>query len=135
MSECRSLFCISSDVLTLLSRFVDRDMFMRFLGGGVGHKATNPFTASMAREARGSTATANDNAAEPSANNDENDNDAGIDSDDDDLEAEEMDYGYRSDTSEEDEEEEEEEEDNLGGEDGEEPWEMDDVQAEGFDEM
>jgi len=83
-------------------------------------------------------ATANDNAAELSTNNDQNDNDTGIDLDNDDLEAEEMDYGYRSETLEEDEEEEEEEEEeenDLGREDREEPWEMDDVQAEGFDKM
>ncbi|PPQ73255.1 hypothetical protein CVT24_009970 [Panaeolus cyanescens] len=30
-----------------VNMFVDRDMFMRFMGGGIGHKATNPYTTSL----------------------------------------------------------------------------------------
>ena len=51
---------------------------------------------------------------------------------------EEEDYGYVVCDSEEEEgakDEEEEEPEVLGGEDGEEPWGMDDIQAEGFDDL
>jgi len=33
-----------SDHILHAFRFADRDLFMRFRGGGVGHKATNSFT-------------------------------------------------------------------------------------------
>ena len=47
----------------------------------------------------------------------------------------EEDYGYVIDSNDENSDEEEEDDEDLGGEDGEEPWEMDDVQAEGFDDL
>ena len=47
------------------------------------------------------------------------------------------DYGYVVENESEDEGggEDDEEEDAIDGEDGEEPWEMDDIQAEGFDDL
>ena len=46
-----------------------------------------------------------------------------------------VDYGYVIHSDEESSDKEEEDDKDLGGEDGEEPWEMDDVQAEGFDDL
>jgi len=42
------------------NRFVDRDMFMRFRGGGVGHKATNSFTTAFCQDAQENTRPANE---------------------------------------------------------------------------
>lgn len=103
-------------------------MVMRFMGDGVGHKATNAFTQALAREAWNlSTDPVDDDPLQ-----DENQGEGEEAS-----EAEEEDYGYVSGSAEEELEggEEDEEDEDLGGEDGEEPWEMDDVQAEGFDNL
>jgi hypothetical protein len=109
-------------------------MVMRFMGGGVGHKATNAFTQVFACEAQNLPV-----LADPQAVDDDSLEDGNQDKD---LEgagdAEEEDYGYVVSDSEDLEEEgaeDEEEGEDLGGEDGEEPWEMDDIQAEGFDDL
>ncbi len=103
-------------------------MVMRFMGGGIGHKSTNTFTQKFAHDARNfSTNSVDDDLLE-----DENDSEG------EDFEeaegVEEENYGYVIESEAEEGAEEEEEED-LGGEDGEEPWEMGDIQAEGFDDL
>ena len=101
-------------------------MAMQFMGGGIGHKATNAFTQAFAHEAwnweKNPVPLEHKNEAE-------------------DLEEEvgdmvEEEYGYVINESDNklNSDEEDEDDENLGGEDGEEPWEMDDVQAEGFDD-
>ncbi|KAF8815986.1 hypothetical protein BYT27DRAFT_7185715 [Phlegmacium glaucopus] len=109
--------------------FVDHDMVMRFMGGGVGHKATNAFTQAFAREAQN--LSTNPEVDDDSLNSlDEN---YGDDLEDSAGDAEEDDYGYVIDSEvEESNGEDREEDEDIGGE---EPWEMDDVQAEGFDDL
>jgi hypothetical protein len=67
-------------------RFVDRDMVMRFMGGGVGHKATNAFTQVFAREARNLSADPVDNDPLEDENQEKDLEGAGN--------VEEEDYGY-----------------------------------------
>jgi hypothetical protein len=115
-------------------------MVMRFMGGGVGHKATNVFTQVFAREARNLSTNLNcidgepledENAAEDSREEaGDSDSDAELE-----LEEELEDYGYVIESELESEDGDEEDDEDLGGEDGEEPWEMDDVQAECFDDL
>jgi hypothetical protein len=101
-------------------------MMMRYMGGGIGHKATNTFTQVFAREAQNFLTNRidgepqEDDARELSLREETGDSDG------------EEDYGYVIESESEEGDEEEEE---LGGEDGEEPWEMDDIQAERFDEL
>jgi len=101
-------------------------MVMRFMGGGVGHKATNAFTQAFACEARNLLADPVDDDSLEDGNQDKDLVGAG--------DVEEEDASDSEDLAEEGAEDEEEGED-LGGEDGEEPWEMDDIQAEGFDNL
>ena len=52
MLECKSLLYLYSPMLSLhFIRFVDCDIFMRFRGGGVGHRATRKHTKHMSQEA------------------------------------------------------------------------------------
>ncbi|PSR76359.1 hypothetical protein PHLCEN_2v8499 [Hermanssonia centrifuga] len=128
--------------------FVDRDMFMRFLGGGIGHKATRlivkisetlkmffVYEDQASREAAGSHSVED---FEPEAQVDEDEEDEAAEDDEqaelpeeeedeedeaeaeaeEDIQLEEDDYGYAFDEVELEEEEEEEEKD-LGPEDGE----------------
>ena len=100
------------------------------MGGGVGHKATNDFTRVFVHEAQNLLADPVDDGPLEDENQDKDSEEAGN--------VEEEDYGYVVCDSEEEEgaeDEEEEEPEVLGGEDGEEPWEMDDIQAEGFDDL
>lgn len=108
-----------------MNRFVDRDMFMRFRGGGIGHKAMWDALAKISKEFHN---LFDDGDDEPIAsggniniNEDEEDDDEGEDS-------QEEDDGDETD---EDKAEDEVDGDELGPEDGEETWE--DVQdAEGY---
>ncbi|KAF8148263.1 hypothetical protein B0H34DRAFT_668897, partial [Crassisporium funariophilum] len=115
--------------------FVDRDMAMRFMGGGVGHKATNAFTGALAHEARNNGSNIDDNGH---SEDPELEPDYIIpDSDD---EEEDLVDGYTSSESDPEDgngalELGEDSDEDIGGEDGEEPWEIDDVQAEGFDAL
>jgi hypothetical protein len=105
-------------------RFVDRDMFMRFHGGGVGHMATNTFRSTVYQD-NNPAASTNDVDTSTAEN-------AVIDNEDARL-AEEEDYGY---SIEDDEDEGDDEEvDDMGAEDGEEPWDMNDLEAEGYGEL
>ena len=97
-------------------------MFMRFHGGGVGHKATNTFRSTISQDAPDNNPADIDTTAE----------NAVIDNEDARL-AEEEDYGY---SFEDDEDEGDDEElDDMGAEDGEEPWDMNDLEAEGYGEL
>ena len=109
------------------NRFVDRDMFMRFLGGGVGHKATNALTIHLRHEVPGNNPTS-------STTDDVADYVAHYPGDED---TEEKDYGYCIDDSDSEDEDADEgiEGDDMGAEDGEEPWDMSVVEAEGYDEL
>jgi len=102
-------------------------MFMRHLGGGVGHQATNHFTEIFRRD-----------NLKPAANNSDDtvlpDENASLD-DDECLEAEEEDYGYGLVYDNDDGVSDDEATSNLGAEDGEEPWDMDDLEAEGYGEL
>ena len=109
------------------NRFVDRDMFMRFRGGGVGHKATNSFTTAFCQDAQENTRPANEDIQVQFAG-DEDDEEARL--------MVEEDYGYYiGNNGDEDEEDLEETVNSMGAEDGEEPWEMDDLEAEGYGEL
>jgi hypothetical protein len=97
-------------------RFVDRDMFMRFRGGGVGHRATREHTEPMSQDA---------DTTIPDEN-EENFEDESL-GDGDQLEDDEM--SSESDIGEGDLDE---AEDEFDGEDGEEPWGIDEYTAEGY---
>jgi hypothetical protein len=97
---------------------------MRFRGGGVGHKATNTHT-SILQDTLENNPAASINDVATAVN---------IVIDSDELDArlvEEEDYGYSVGDGSEDENE-DEEVDDMGAEDGEEPWDMDDLEAEGY---
>ena len=103
-------------------------MAMRFMGGGIGHKATNAFTQAFAHEARNWETNPVDEITIEDENEAEDwEEEAG--------DVVEQDYGYVIDSDDENSDEEDEDDEDLGGEDGEEPWEMDDVHAEGFDDL
>jgi len=101
-------------------------MFMRFHGGGVGHKATNTIRSTVYQDAPENNPAASTSDIDTTAEN------AVIDNEDARL-AEEEDYGY----SVEDDEDEGDDEgmDDMGAEDGEEPWDMNDLEAEGYGEL
>lgn len=130
--------CVLSEIAPIpiytLSRFVDRDMFMRFLGAGIGHKATNRYTAALRNDAL-----AMANVMQPSTGTVFEDLRLGVPIPDgaDALLEEEQDYGYElgSDSESEDDEGLDEEDGDLGAEDGEEPWDVDDLHALGYDEL
>jgi hypothetical protein len=114
----------------ILSRFVDRDMFMRFFGAGIGHKATYKYTGAFRKDVLAM-------ASVTELNPDTFVNHLGIPREED-LLAEEQDYGYEIGSGSEDEEgldEHEFDAADLGAEDGEEPWDEDDLHAEGYDEL
>jgi hypothetical protein len=103
-------------------------MVMRFMGGGVGHKATNAFTQAFAHEAwKFSMNPVIDDPLDDELGQNEGWEEV--------ADAEEEDYGYVIDSEGEELDEDDEEDENLRGEDGEESWEMDNVQAEGFDDL
>lgn len=96
---------------------------MRFHGGGVGHKATNRST--VYQDAREN----NPNDVD-TVSTTEN---AVIDNEDARL-VEEEDYGYLVEDDDDDEGD-DEEVDDMGAEDGEEPWDMNDLEAEGYGKL
>jgi hypothetical protein len=101
------LFSAPSDIL---ARFVDRDMFMRFRGGGIGHKATRDRMAGVSHS--------------PAASEEETD-EIVVDEDEDeesDSEEEHSDSDENID-SDQDTDDDDNGEENLGPEDGEEGWE------------
>jgi hypothetical protein len=120
----------STFVIYILSRFVDRDMVMRFLGAGIGHKATNKYTTALRTD---SLTMAKATVAQP----DTNFEGPQIPDSEDALLAEEQDYGYELSSESEGDEGVDDEDDggDLGAEDGEEPWEADDLHALGYDEL
>ena len=103
---------------------------MRFLGGGIRHKATNRYTAALRSDAL---AMANVTAMQPSIG--AVFEDLPIPDGPDALLEEEQDYGYELGSESEDDEGPYEEDGDLGAEDGEEPWEVDDLHALGYDEL
>src|SRR6266511_796682 len=103
-------------------------MFMRFRGGGVGHKATNTSTQHFQSQMTDS------NLGHGNLNDDEVPEHQPGDPDEVE-EGEEEDYGYKIVSDSEDEDGGDSEDGDMGAEDGEEPWEMGDLQAKGFDEL
>jgi hypothetical protein len=104
-------------------------MFMRFFGAGIGHKATYKYTGAFRKDvlAMASVTQSND-VADTFVNH------LGIPREED-LLAEEQDYGYDIGSGSEDEEgfdDCEGDAADLGAEDGEEPWDVDDL---GYDEL
>ena len=93
---------------------------MRFRGGGVGHQATNTFTTCFRQDAQ---AFAEDETTCEAEEVHDDWEEARI--------MEEEDYGYVV----ENEDEEDADEEDMGAEDGEEPWEIRDLEAEGYDEL
>ena len=115
-------------------RFVDRDMFMRFFGGSIGHKATNKYTAALREDALAMVNAQSTSAASAIVEDEVQVVDE-LESEEARL-AEKSDYGYELGSDAEDEDYVSDDNDaNLGAEDGEEPWEMDDLHAEGYDEL
>ena len=102
-------------------RFVDHDMFMRFRGGGVGHRATRKHTEAMTQEA---------DTTIPDKNEDNSEEDETGDSEQ--LEDSELELSSESDIGEETRKDVGEPEDEFDGEDGEEPWGVDEYTAEGY---
>jgi hypothetical protein len=106
-------------------------MFMRFFGAGIGHKATNKYTAALHNDAL-----AMANAMQPNVTDKFFEDLPMILDEADALLAEEQDYGYEFGSESEDDEGPDEDDDgNLGAEDGEEPWEADDLNTLGYDEL
>uniref|UniRef100_A0A8H7XVD3 Uncharacterized protein n=1 Tax=Psilocybe cubensis TaxID=181762 RepID=A0A8H7XVD3_PSICU len=107
-----------------VNRFVDRDMFVRYLGYGIGHKSTNHYTQHMRPAYFGLYTNL--------------DEELGIDEAHPDLpltaeQEAEMEASEPEDDIESEEEDEEDANDNgFVGEDGEEPWDIDDTEAVGF---
>ena len=116
--------------MMILSRFVDRDMFMRFFGAGIGHKATNKYTDDAFRKDVLAMANATQSNTDPIV-----DSDLQIPDSEEAQLAEEQDYGYEIDGELESEDDVEDDGADLGAEDGEEPWDVDDLQAEGYDDL
>jgi hypothetical protein len=107
-------------------------MFMRFFGAGVGHKATNKYTDAFRKDALAMANTTQSNT-DPIVGSD-----LQIPDSEEAQLAEEQDYGYEIGGDSEDDESLDELEDDgadLGAEDGEEPWDMDDLYVEGYDEL
>jgi len=114
-----------SDHILHAFRFADCDLFMRFHGGGVGHKATNSFTQLF--ESQGESGDASDGNDDDVSEHQPGDPEEV-------QEQEEEDYGYRIGSGSEGEDGGSDDEE-MGPEDGEEPWEMGDLQAKGFDDL
>jgi hypothetical protein len=102
-----------------IPRFVDRDMFMRFRGGGVGHRATGEHTEHMSQEA---------DMTIPDENEDE-DHFEEAESLNDGERLEDDEWSSDSDIGEGDDDE---VEDKFEGEDGQEPWGIDEYTTEGY---
>lgn len=134
-------FSPSTSPFICVERFVDRDMVMRFRGGGVGHKAT--WTQSANRLPPGHPDDVAENLEEFIDGHDGDSESVPMetDSESDDHQSEEEDYGYGPaglddvDSEEEEDNEGVEDDGNLGPEDGEEGWDDDDVDATGFAEL
>ena len=114
-----------SDHVLHAFRFADHDLFMHFHGGSVGHKATNSFTQLF--ESQGESGDASDGN-----NDDVSEHQPGDLEEAQEQEEEDYEYKIRSGSKGEDGGSDDEE---MGPEDREEPWEMGDLQAEGFDEL
>lgn len=99
---------------------------MRYLGAGIGHKATNKYTTVLQNDAL-AMVDATQSSTDPIV-------DFSVDDDESRL-AEEQDYGYEMGTSESEDDEESDGDVDFGAEDGEEPWDVDDLHAEGYDEL
>lgn len=139
----------------IFSRFVDRDMFVRYLGGGIGHQATNEYTSNLRP---------NDHDTQNRFEMQDGTDDVGVyahlhDKDDwqteehamdesemhvderEEFDSEDDDWGYNARQSDSEDEEEGEgaedwdSEDGEGAEDSEEPWAMGDAEAEGYAEL
>lgn len=96
------------------ARFVDRDMFMRFRGGGIGHKSTQERTQVFEQQSHVLPPEDDEIVVD------------GIDSEEEPEESEEENYDELSSGD-------EGRDDEIGGgEDGEEPWDEDDLEAEGY---
>jgi hypothetical protein len=98
-------------------RFVDRDMFMRFRGGGIGHKSTQERTRVFEQQSHVlppeddvPVVDGVDSEEEPEESEEENDDDGLMG---DEAGGDEM----------------------GGGEDGEEPWDEDEIEAEGYAQL
>lgn len=104
---------------------------MRFLGGGIGHKFTNPFTELFGIDSRNAALSTN------ARDNDWVDEDDNMDAEDDIRAVEEQENGYLIDDDDDEPNSGEDDEDEtlLGPEDGEEPWGIDDLEAEGMAEL
>lgn len=104
---------------------------MRFLGGGIGHRSTNSFTELFGADSRNAAL-----SSDALDNDDWMDEDDDVDAEDDIRVAEELENGYLIDDEDEPEiGDDDEDETLLGPEDGEEPWGIDDLEAEGMAEF
>ena len=111
-----------------LIRFIDHDMFMKFHGGGVGHKATNTHTSNFHQDFP------ENNPASSSAADLNSISNVPIDNEEAQL-IEEEDYRYSIEHSEGEGEGEGEEMDDMGAEDGETLGNMDNLEAEGYSKL
>jgi hypothetical protein len=103
-------------------------MVMRYFGSAVGHKGTYEYMAAFRKDAREmvkQSTSATGKFAEEQVH----------DTSEEARFAEEDDYGYELGDEIPLDNESSDEDDNLGAEDGEEPWDLDDLHAEGFDEL
>ena len=71
--KCRNLRCAEDDTDELAYRFVDRDMFMRFRGGGVGHQSIRQVSQQLLQENAGEDESGRETSEEESGNDVEGD--------------------------------------------------------------
>ena len=110
---------MASIVHLLFARFVDRDMFMQFRGRGIGHKSTQERTQVFEHQSHVLPLDDEEALAVDGVDSEEEPEESEEENDDESLE-------FSGDGAEEDE---------MGGEDGEEPWDDDDVEAEGYAQL
>ena len=107
-------------------------MFIRFFGGGIGHKATYEYTEALRKDALTMVNTYSNSESVSVV-----DEELHVVSESEEAQfAEKDDYGYEVGEEEDcDSDNEDDDGANLGAEDGEEPWGVDDLQAEGYGEL
>ena len=103
-----------NEISHLLIGFIDHDMAMQFMGGGIGHKATNAFTQAFACEVQNWEMNPVDNIPLEDKNEAE-DLEEGV------GDVVEEDYRYVINSDNENSDEEDEDDKDLGREDGDEP--------------
>jgi hypothetical protein len=113
--ECMSFIYLLYNRLLMLFRFADRDLMMRFRGGGVGHKSTRQATDFFKKDRHASDLQKSTLEEPEEMNNSESEESGKMErSSESDVDDEEDDYGYHLGEDESGSEEEEKSEEELG---------------------